>query len=105
MPGRTKRKPRSPFIQPPERLFRRIELPPRLTDGPAASGAVNGDDGPTGAVLVTQMNEDRVPVVLHTGAVARISLLVESPRTNVVGIGDERCPPRPGRSRQPIGLA
>jgi hypothetical protein len=78
-----------------------IGLPARLIHRPLTGLPVDGERGPTGAVLVAQVDEQGVSVVLDAQAVPGIGLLMQSsygfPRCGV--LGNERRPALPARVR------
>ena len=85
-------------VQARVRFAGRVELAPRLGHGPAAGGPVDGEDGPSCAVLVAEVNEQRFAVVLDAQAMGGVALLVERAPLSLPGIRDERGPMGAGRA-------
>ncbi len=74
-------------VEPRVRGFGRVNLPEGLGDSPVPSRPVDGQDDPPLAILVAEMDQQRVPVVLDAQPVVGVALLVENARFLFVGVG------------------
>ena len=74
-------------------LFRRVDLPGCLRNGPSPRFSVDRDDGPPATVLVAEVDEQRLVVVLDPESMGRVARLMEDPRWFGERIGHERRPP------------
>ena len=70
-------------VEPGVRVFGGVELPGRLRDSPTASCAIDREDGPPVAVLVTEMHQQGLSIVLDPQPMVRVALLVKDPRPGV----------------------
>src|SRR5215212_6027003 len=89
---------RTPFAQAVHRSGGGGELGAVLSYRPPARGAVDGERGPTLAVLAGQVDQQCPVVVFDAAAVRRIPDLVQ--HVGRLGVGDERTPPARHVSRR-----
>jgi len=73
--------------------FRGLDLPGCLCNSPSSGPSVNREDRPPAAVLVAEVDEQRLVVVLDPQSVSRVARLVENPRRLGERVGHERRPP------------
>ena len=69
-----------------------VELAAGLGHDPAPRRAIDGQDGPAVAVLVAELDQQRLAVVLDAEPVGRVALLEERARGVLARVGDARRP-------------